>query len=151
MTRNFPGNPIEFVLSCMNYALGLGNVWRFPYLCFRNGGGAFLVPYFLMVFIVGLPLFFAELIIGQYSGLGPIKAFSFIAPLFKGRHRATSYLSLYQLHANPPNLYLASFRIGLLLTHDNLLCRDLLYGDNRLGVILSVDFIFPEPDLGKLR
>jgi solute carrier family 6 (neurotransmitter transporter, glycine) member 5/9 len=77
-------NPIEFVLACMNYALGLGNVWRFPYLAFRNGGGAFLVPYLLMVFIIGLPIFFAELFIGQFSGLGPIKAFSFIAPLFKG-------------------------------------------------------------------
>jgi SNF family Na+-dependent transporter len=55
-----------------------------------TSGGAFLVPYFLMVFIVGLPLFFAELIIGQYSGLGPIKAFTFIAPLFKGW--TTSYL-----------------------------------------------------------
>lgn len=79
------GNPVEFILACMNYALGLGNVWRFPYLCFRNGGGAFLVPYFLMVFIIGLPIFFAELVIGQYSGLGPIKAFRFLAPLFKGK------------------------------------------------------------------
>ncbi|CRL02312.1 CLUMA_CG015093, isoform A [Clunio marinus] len=78
------GSPVEFVLACMNYALGLGNVWRFPYLCFRNGGGAFLVPYILMVFLVGLPVFFAELFIGQYSGLGPIKAFQFLAPLFKG-------------------------------------------------------------------
>lgn len=78
------GKPIEFLLACMNYALGLGNVWRFPYLCFRNGGGAFLIPFLIMVLFVGMPLFFAELVIGQYSGLGPIKAFSFLTPLFKG-------------------------------------------------------------------
>ena len=76
--------PIEFILSCLNYSVGLGNVWRFPHLAFRNGGGAFLLPYLLMVFVIGLPIFFAELIIGQYSGLGPIKAYSFIAPVFKG-------------------------------------------------------------------
>lgn len=76
--------PIEFILSCLNYAVGLGNVWRFPHLAFRNGGGAFLVPYLLMVFIIGIPIFFAELFVGQYSGLGPIKAYSFIAPLFTG-------------------------------------------------------------------
>lgn len=78
------GKPLEFILACLNYALGLGNVWRFPYLCFRNGGGAFLVPYLLMVFVIGLPIFFAELVIGQYSALGPIQAFGFISPLFKG-------------------------------------------------------------------
>ncbi len=78
------GKPIEFLLACMNYALGLGNVWRFPYLCFRNGGGAFLIPFLIMVLFVGMPLFYAELVIGQYSGLGPIKAFSFLTPLFKG-------------------------------------------------------------------
>lgn len=64
------GKPIEFVLSCLNYAVGLGNVWRFPHLAFRNGGGAFLLVSFFMVFIIGLPLFFAELFIGQYLGLG---------------------------------------------------------------------------------
>ena len=79
--------PIEFVLSCLNYAVGLGNIWRFPHLAFRNGGGAFLIPYLLMVFVIGLPILFAELIIGQYSGLGPIKAYSFIAPVFKGRKK----------------------------------------------------------------
>jgi SNF family Na+-dependent transporter len=50
----------------------------------RNGGGAFLLPYLLSAIFIGLPIFFAELIVGQYSGMGPIKAYSFLAPLFKG-------------------------------------------------------------------
>lgn len=78
------GSPVEFILSCLNYAVGLGNVWRFPHLAYRNGGGAFLIPYLLMVFVIGLPIFFAELFIGQYSGLSPIKAYKFISPLFEG-------------------------------------------------------------------
>ncbi|KAG5680363.1 hypothetical protein PVAND_009872 [Polypedilum vanderplanki] len=76
--------PIEFILSCMNFAIGLGNVWRYPYLAYRNGGGAFLIPYLLAACFIGLPIFFAELIVGQYSALGPIKAFAFLAPFFKG-------------------------------------------------------------------
>lgn len=78
------GNPVEFILSCLNYAAGLGNVWRFPHLAFKNGGGAFLIPYQLMIFILGIPIFFAELFTGQYSGSEPIKAYSYIAPFFKG-------------------------------------------------------------------
>jgi len=76
--------PIEFVLSCINYAIGLGNVWRYPALVYRNGGGAFLIPYFIMVFIVGLPIFFAELVVGQFCGMGPNKAYARMAPFFSG-------------------------------------------------------------------
>ncbi|KAF7388601.1 hypothetical protein HZH68_012543 [Vespula germanica] len=77
-------NPIEFVLSCIGYAVGIGNVWRFPYLVYRNGGGAFLVPFVLMLITMGLPIFFLELAIGQYSGLGPNEAFARMAPAFQG-------------------------------------------------------------------
>lgn len=71
-----------------------GNVWRFPHLAFRNGGGAFLIPYLLMVFVIGIPIFFAELFVGQYSGLGPIKAYKFLSPLFKGLFTTHFFLIL---------------------------------------------------------
>lgn len=77
-------HPIEFVLSCIGYAVGIGNVWRFPYLVYRNGGGAFFIPFCLMLVTMGLPIFFLEVIIGQYSRAGPTIAFGRMAPAFQG-------------------------------------------------------------------
>ncbi|XP_033631722.1 sodium- and chloride-dependent glycine transporter 1-like [Asterias rubens] len=74
---------LDFILSSMGYAIGLGNVWRFPYLCYSNGGGAFLFPYLIMLFLVGFPILFLEISFGQFGSLGCISMWR-ISPLFKG-------------------------------------------------------------------
>ncbi|XP_029960070.1 sodium- and chloride-dependent GABA transporter ine [Salarias fasciatus] len=92
---------LEFILASVGYAVGLGNVWRFPYLCYRSGGGAFLIPYFTMLILCGIPLLFMEFAIGQYTQLGPVHAFAKICPLLKGVGLATVVMSfLFSVYYN---------------------------------------------------
>ena len=74
----------DFILSAMGYSVGLGNIWRFPYKMHQNGQGAFLIPYFIMLLGMGIPIFFLEFVLGQYSAQGPIKVFGRLSPIFKG-------------------------------------------------------------------
>ncbi|XP_055514136.1 sodium-dependent serotonin transporter-like [Leucoraja erinacea] len=85
----------DFLLSVIGYAVDLGNVWRFPYICYQNGGGAFLLPYILMAIFGGIPLFYMELALGQYHRTGAISIWAKICPLFKGIGYAICIIDLY--------------------------------------------------------
>ncbi|KAK2183997.1 hypothetical protein NP493_287g03025 [Ridgeia piscesae] len=98
--REHWGKKADFLLSVIGFAVDLANVWRFPYLCYKNGGGdvigyffwalrprvgrAFLICYVMMLLLGGIPLFYMELALGQYHRKGAITCWGRVCPLFKG-------------------------------------------------------------------
>src|SRR5690606_2529628 len=75
---------LGFLLATVGSAIGLGNIWRFPYLAGENGGAAFILVYLLAVALMGIPLLLVEFSVGQAGGPDPTRAF----PRLSGLRRA---------------------------------------------------------------
>ena len=69
---------LGFIMAAIASAIGLGNIWRFPYITFENGGGAFLIPYLLAMFTAGIPLMIYEFYLGNKYRYGAPKTFKTI-------------------------------------------------------------------------
>ncbi|KAG9340017.1 hypothetical protein JZ751_022128, partial [Albula glossodonta] len=86
----------EFRLALAGMSMGLVTVCHFPYICFLDGGGAFLIPYLIFLCFCGIPMFFLETVIGQYTGEGAVAAWRKICPMFQGIGIAVQIMVLYQ-------------------------------------------------------
>ena len=73
--RQMWNNRAIYLITQIGSAVGLGNLWRFPYLAFKNGGGAFLIPYFISLIFLGFPLMILELSMGQLYKQGVVGVF----------------------------------------------------------------------------
>ena len=69
-----------FIMAASGSAVGLGNVWKFPYVVGENGGGAFVLVYLICIAVVGLPIMLAEFTVGRKTSLNPVGAFQQLKP-----------------------------------------------------------------------
>lgn len=76
--REHWGSKIGFIFAAIGSSIGLGNIWKFPYLAGANGGGAFVIVYLICILIVGLPIMIAEIVIGRHTEKDPVGAFKII-------------------------------------------------------------------------
>lgn len=76
-------NKTEFLMSCIQTSVGLGNIWRFPFTAYENGGGAFIIPYVIVLLIIGKPMYYLETFLGQFTSQSSLKIWE-INPAFRG-------------------------------------------------------------------
>lgn len=74
------GSRLGFILAAAGSAIGLGNIWRFPYITGENGGGAFVLLYVACTIFIGLAVMWAELAVGRATQRSPVSAFGVLAP-----------------------------------------------------------------------
>ncbi len=123
--REHWGSRIGFIFATMGSAVGLGNVWRFPTVVVRNGGGAFVLLYLLIILAIGVPTMIAELVLGKKTQRNVVSAFGQIKPgsrwgLVGLLSMAASFvvLSFYAVIAGWTAIYLLGSLSGHLITGD---------------------------------
>lgn len=79
-TRESFGSQIGVIAAAAGSAVGLGNIWRFPYVAGENGGGAFLLAYLVLILLIGVPAMLSEFVVGRKAQRNPVGAFRLLAP-----------------------------------------------------------------------
>jgi len=79
-TRGFWSSRFGFIIAAAGSAIGLGNIWKFPYIAGENGGGAFVLVYLACIVLIGLPMMLAEFTIGRHTHKNPVGAYKAIHP-----------------------------------------------------------------------
>ena len=72
-----------FILAAAGSAVGLGNIWKFPYMVGSNGGSAFVIIYLICIFAIGFPVMVSEILIGKYVRKSPINSLKKLSEEFK--------------------------------------------------------------------
>jgi hypothetical protein len=124
-------NGLEFLMSCIAMSVGLGNIWRFPYTAFKNGGGAFLIPYIVVLFLIGKPLYYLEMAVGQFLAGGPVKVWA-LSPVLTGTLTSCCFHVLVDFTCK------CSYRTA---QNNNQLIRDLF---NQPGIGRRLNRMWPE-------
>ena len=71
---------VGFILAAAGSAVGLGNIWKFPYITGENGGGVFVLVYLATVFFIGMSIFIGEVLLGSYAHKDGVSTFEILAP-----------------------------------------------------------------------
>ena len=78
--KNEWASKLGFIMATAGAAIGLGNLWKFPYLMGRNGGFPFLIAYLFFIVILGVPVMITEMSLGRKTRHDPVRAYADIAP-----------------------------------------------------------------------
>ena len=120
--QHWNGQPFTFSLRCNEVITKkLYQIIFFlqQYLiCVRNGGGSFLIPFVIAMFLVGMPLFYLEVLIGQFSGRSPLTLWGHFCPAFKGVGFAMTLVSFGTLFYYMPFTW-SSIYVGLFILASN--------------------------------
>ncbi len=85
--QGFWSSRLAFILAVTGSAVGLGNIWKFPYIMGENGGGAFMLLYLVFVFLIGLPAMMAEILIGRRGRRNPVTTLEIVGEEESGHKR----------------------------------------------------------------
>ena len=138
-----------FFFKCKELNTTKFNLFSFSQV-FKNGGAAFLIPFFLMLFLVGIPIFFLEISVGQFSGLASIDAFSKMVPLFKGKSKIRILIASHLSISEYDQTFFYAYRFRLCCHIDKCVHRLLLQHYNCILHLLFRVFVSSGASMVKL-